>query len=88
MMAMRMQHTKEALDKVLYFRIAELLNLDMEVVFYDTTSLHFEFDEEDTGVGKDDEVRGSRSLATLLKLGWAPGDLGTRASTRNGLNCL
>ena len=29
---------KEALEEGLYFRIADLLNLDVEVVFYDTTS--------------------------------------------------
>ena len=52
---------KEALEEGLYFRMADLLNLDVEVVFYDTTSLHFETDEEDTGVGEDDEVRGSRA---------------------------
>ena len=38
---------KEALEEGLYFRMADLLNLDVEVVFYDTTSLHFEVDEED-----------------------------------------
>ena len=52
---------QEALEEGLYFRMADLLNLDVEVVFYDTTSLHFEVDEEDTGVGEDDEVRGSRA---------------------------
>ena len=52
---------KEALEEGLYFRMADLLNLDVEVVFYDTTSLHFEVDEEDTGVGEGDEVRGSRA---------------------------
>ena len=50
---------KEALEQGLYFRMADLLNLDVEVVFYDTTSLHFEIDEEDRGVGEADEVRGS-----------------------------
>ena len=52
---------KEALEQGLYFRLADLLNLDVEVVFYDTTSLHFEVDEEDAGVGEDDEARGPRS---------------------------
>ena len=52
---------KEALEEGLYFRMADLLNLDVEVVFYDTTSLHFKVDEEDIGVGECDEVRGSRA---------------------------
>ena len=44
-----------------YFRLADLLDLDVEVVFYDTTSLQFEANEEDGEVGQDDEVTGSRS---------------------------
>ena len=52
---------EEALEEGLYFRMADLLNLDVEVVFYDTTSLHFEMDDEDRGVGEHDEVRGSRA---------------------------
>ncbi len=52
---------KKALEEGLYFHMADLLNLDVEVVFYDTTSLHFEINEEDTGVGGDDEVRGSQA---------------------------
>ena len=43
---------KEALEEGLFYRVADLLNLDVEVVFYDTTSLHFETDDED-GVGDD-----------------------------------
>jgi transposase len=39
------------------------LNLDVEIIFYDTTSLHFEIDEEDRGFGQRDEVRGSLSSA-------------------------
>ena len=49
---------KEAFEQGLYFRMAHLLDLDVEVVFYGTTSLHFEIDEEDTAVGEDDEVGG------------------------------
>ncbi len=52
---------KEAVEEGLYFRIADLLNLDVELMFYDTTSLHFEVDEEDSGVGEDERVRGSQA---------------------------
>ncbi len=38
---------KDALEEGLYFRLADLLNLDVEVMYYDTTSLHFEIAEED-----------------------------------------
>ena len=40
-------------------RLADLLNLDVELIFYDTTSVHFEIDEEDEGSGEGDEVGGS-----------------------------
>ena len=46
---------KEALERGLYFRVADLLNLDVELVFYDTTSLHFETDDEDRVEGGDGE---------------------------------
>jgi hypothetical protein len=50
---------REAIEEALYYRLADLLNLDVEVVFYDTTSLHFEVDEEDAGCGERSEVHGS-----------------------------
>ena len=54
-----LEANKEAIEKAIYFRMADLLNLDVEIVFYDTTSLHFELDGEDRGVGERDEVHGS-----------------------------
>ncbi len=45
--------------EVIYFRMADLVNLDLEIVLYDTTSLHFEIDQPDHGVGPNDEVHGS-----------------------------
>ena len=38
----------EALEKGLYYRIADLFNLDVELIFYDTTYVHFEIADEDT----------------------------------------
>ena len=38
---------QDALEEGLYYRLADLLNLDVEVMFYDTTSLHFEIADED-----------------------------------------
>jgi hypothetical protein len=57
---------KEAIEKAIYFRVADLLNLDVELVFYDTTSLHFEVEEEDQGTGEDDLVRGSQLAGAKL----------------------
>jgi Transposase DDE domain len=54
-----LEANKDAIEKAIYFRMADLLNLDVEIVFYDTTSLHFEVDEQDRGVGERDEVHGS-----------------------------
>jgi len=40
--------------------VADLFNLDVDLTFYDTTSVHFEVDEEDHGGGPNDQVRGSQ----------------------------
>lgn len=69
-----LEANKDAIEKALYFRMADLLNLDVEIVFYDTTSLHFEIDEPDQGSGPSDEVQGSqaagrKSYAALRKRG-------------------
>jgi hypothetical protein len=38
---------KAEIEKAIYFKTADLMNADVDVIFYDTTSLHFEVDEED-----------------------------------------
>ncbi len=38
---------KTAIEKAVYFQMADLLSVDVDLIFYDTTSLHFEVDEED-----------------------------------------
>ena len=50
---------KGGIEQALYFRLADLLNLDVELIFYDTTSLHFEIDENDQGHEDNDLVSGS-----------------------------
>lgn len=55
--ALELQHLYRAMDVVeealprieeeLYHHLANLLNLDVELIFYDTTSLHFETDDPD-----------------------------------------
>ena len=59
-----LEANKEAIEKAIYFRMADLLNLDVELIFYDTTSLHFEIDEPDRGVGPDEDVLGSRAAGS------------------------
>jgi hypothetical protein len=55
---------KEAIEEALYFRLADLFRLDVDVIFYDTTSLHFEVDAEDRGVGDEDVVYDSRAAGS------------------------
>jgi transposase len=50
---------KDGIEQALYFRLADLLNLDVELIFYDTTSLHFEIDAIDQGQDEEDLVEGS-----------------------------
>ncbi|MCU0503714.1 MAG: IS1634 family transposase [Anaerolineae bacterium] len=56
-----LEANKEPIEREIFFRVADLLSLDVEVIFYDTTSLHFEIDEQDQGAGDDDLVHGSRA---------------------------
>jgi len=54
-----LEANKEEIEKAIYFRVSDLLNLDVDLIFYDTTSLHFEIDEEDVGRGDGHWVMGS-----------------------------
>ena len=56
-----LEANKDVIEWEVYKQVRDLLNLDVEVIFYDTTSLHFEVDDEDVGVGKEDLVPGSES---------------------------
>jgi hypothetical protein len=56
-----LEANKDAIERAIFFRVSDLLNLDVDVIFYDTTSLHFEIDESDHGAGKDDVVHGSKA---------------------------
>jgi hypothetical protein len=51
---------KEEIQQAIFFRVSDLLNLDIDLIFYDTTSLHFEIDAEDEGFGEEETVQGSR----------------------------
>ena len=54
-----LEANKEAIEKSVFFHVSDLLNLDVDIVFYDTTSLHFEIKQEDQGAGEEDLVVGS-----------------------------
>ena len=59
--------------------MADLLNLDVELVFHDTTSLHFEIDEEDRVEGEDGESRDPPPAS-----GKATRGLRRRGNSKNG----
>lgn len=42
---------KERIEEAVFFRVADLLSLDVDLLFFDTTSVHFETEEEDEGEG-------------------------------------
>lgn len=54
-----LERNKTEVEQEVYWRIADLLNADVDLLFYDTTSLHFEVDEEDEG-GPGGTVPGSK----------------------------
>jgi Transposase DDE domain len=60
---------QDGIEQALYFRLADLLNLDVELIFYDTTSLHFEIDAMDQGHGE--EAKNGRSDAPQIVIGLA-----------------
>lgn len=79
---------KEALEKAIYFKMADLMNADVDVIFYDTTSLHFEIDEEDEATqhhhGRDYEPLRKRGHSKNGR-GDAPQIVVGLAVTRDGL---
>jgi transposase len=49
-----------AVEKAVYFKMADLMRADVDLIFYDTTNIHCEIDEEDEGErqGPDGQLRG------------------------------
>ncbi len=64
-----LEANKEAIEESLYYRLADLLNLDVDLVFYDTTSLHFEIDDPDTTAGRGNVEAGQKTYPALRKRG-------------------
>ncbi len=48
-----LEEHKVEVEKSVYFAMADLMNADVDLIFYDTTSLHFEVDDEDEGSASD-----------------------------------
>jgi transposase len=83
---------KEAIERAIYFRMADLLNVDVDLIFYDTTSVHFEVDDEDEGGSHGNALAGRRPYEALRKRGYSKNGRGDApqivvglAVTREGL---
>jgi len=83
-----LEEHKAEVEKAVYFKMADLMNADVDLIFYDTTSLHFEVDEED----ESSQTKDDRSYPPLRKRGYskngrtdAPQIVVGLAVTRDGL---
>ncbi len=81
---------KSKVEEAVYFCMADLLNADVDLIFYDTTSLHFEVDEEDETEQRSPKL--GRSYEPLRKRGHSKNGRGDApqivvglAVTRDGL---
>jgi transposase len=62
---------KEEIEKAIYFRTADLLNLDVDLIFYDTTSLHCEIDQEDEAGSVGNVLAGRKHYPAMRRYGKA-----------------
>jgi transposase len=83
---------KEEIERAVFFRTAHLLNVDVDLIFYDTTSLHFEIDEEDEGAQVGSVLAGRKGYKALRRYGYSKNGRGDApqivvglAVTRDGL---
>lgn len=79
---------KAEVEKAVYFKAADLMNSDVDLIFYDTTSLHFEINDEDEA----QQTKDGRPYQPLRKRGYskngrddAPQIVVGLAVTRDGL---
>lgn len=79
--AMDLLHRHAAeVEEAVFFRTADLLNLEVDVVFYDTTTCSFAIDD-----GDDEEGEGLRRLGHSKEGTWTPQVVVALAVTRQGL---
>ncbi len=70
----------EAVEKHIFFEMANLFNLQVDLIFYDTTTASFAIDYED-----EDEEGGYRKFGRAKEGGWGPQVVVALAVTREGL---
>jgi len=64
-----LEANKEAIEQAIFYQVADLLSLDVDIVFYDTTSLHFEIDDEDAGDAHGSVAAGRKAYRAPRKRG-------------------
>ena len=67
-------------EETVFFHVADLLNLEVDLVFYDTTTCSFSIDEADNA-----DDGGLRQFGRAKEGGWAPQVIVALAVTREGL---
>lgn len=64
-----LEANKAAIEQAIFYQVADLLNLDVDLIFYDTTSLHFEIDDEDQGDAHGSVAAGKKRYRAPRKRG-------------------
>ncbi len=76
------------IEKTVFFKVADLFNLEVDVVFYDTTTASFTIDEEDEDSEEGDEIEdrkvGLRKFGRPKEGGWSVQVVVALAVTREG----
>lgn len=81
--AMDLLHRRCAeVEEAVFFHVADLMNLVVDVVFFDTTTASFCIDEPDVD---DDGEKGLRAMGHAKEGGWTPQVVVALAVTREGL---
>ncbi|MEW5899892.1 MAG: IS1634 family transposase [Acidobacteriota bacterium] len=62
---------KREIEEALYWRLADLLSMDVDLIFYDTTSIHFEVEREDEELRRRGYSKEKRSDSPQVVVGMA-----------------
>lgn len=61
----------EAIEREVFWRTADLLQAQVDLIFYDTTTLHCEIEEEDEGESRGNHAAGGRRYPALRRFGYS-----------------
>ena len=76
----------ESVEKTVFFEVADLLNLEVDVVFYDTSTVSFSIDESDEESEENDPINDVlRNLGRSKEGTWTPQVVIALAVTKDGI---